>query len=185
MQTTPPQHDVFAYAFQEIADQETVALLEETPARWGRMPPLARLLVVETGRFLRENKLLAKGRNLAHTGKNVGLIGGTSRGSLTTDLGFAKTLQQGPELASPALFGYTLANIPLAEAANHYGLTGPVYAVIDEDDPFQSACREARHHLATSATTDYILACRFDDLGAGTDQPLRITFGLIQHTHAH
>ncbi len=102
MNITQLQHDHFDYAFQEVPDQETVDLLEITPARWGRMPPLSKLLVVETGRVLRQHGHLKRGRNLAKTGKIVGLIGGTSRGSLTTDRAFAETLAQGPELASPS-----------------------------------------------------------------------------------
>ena len=181
MKTTPLQHDHFGYAFQEVPDQETVGLLEEIPARWGRMTPLSRLLVVEAGRILKKHGFLKEGRNLARTGKTVGLIGGTARGSLTTDLAFARTLEQGPEFASPALFGYTLANIPLAEAANHYGLIGPVYAIIDESNPFQSAIAECKRFLQQSKEIDFMLACHFDDIRPDSDQrQLQLTFNITE-----
>lgn len=181
MKTPPLQHDHYDYAFQEAPDQDTINLLKEIPTRWGRMPPLSRLLVVETGRFLEKQGLLKRGRSLARSGKTVGLIGGTSKGSLTTDLAFAKTLEQGPELASPALFGYTLANTPLAEAANHYGLTGPVYAIIDANNPFQYAIEECKRFLTHSHEINFMLACHFDDLGSGSNQQqLQLTFSIIE-----
>lgn len=181
MNTTPSQHHFFDYAFQEVPDQKIVEILEDVPSRWGRMPPLSRSLVVETGRFLKQHGLLQQGRNLGRAGKTVGLIGGTCRGSLTTDAEFTKTLEQGPELASPALFGYTLANIPLAEAANHYGLIGPVYAIIDENDPLQSALAECRRFIAHSKQINFMLACRFDDFGPkANSQQLQITFSIAE-----
>ncbi len=182
MNTRTVQHDLFKYAFQDVPDQQTVNLLGETPTRWGRMPVLSRILVVETGRFLRKNQLIDNIRSLSETGNNVGLIGGTARGSLTVDLAFANTLKQGAELASPALFGYTLANTPLAEAANHYGLIGPVFAIIDNDNPLQNAVAECRRFLNDSEKIDYMLACCFDDSCPDSDKQLQLTFSLIERT---
>jgi len=80
----------------------------------------------------------------------------------------------------PALFGYTLANIPLAEAANHFGLIGPVYAIIDENNPFQSAIEECRRTFNQLKNIDLMLACHFDHLRPNTNtQQLRITFAII------
>jgi len=44
------------------------------------------------------------------------------------------------------LFSYTLPNIPLAEAAIQYGLTGPVFCIIS-DDPYNDALLEAEQWL--------------------------------------
>jgi len=181
MNRTFSPHDRYGYAFQEEPDPETANLLGNTPARWGRMPPLSRLLIVEVGRFLQQHGLLEQGGNLGRSGKTVGLIGGTSRGSLSTDLEFAKTLEQGVDLASPALFGYTLANIPLAEAASHYGLIGPVYAIIDDDNPLQHALAECKRHCKHSEEIDFMLACYFDDLASESEpQQLKITFSIAE-----
>lgn len=182
MELTSSHQSRFDYAFQETPDDHIRDIIEDIPSRWGRMPPLSRLLVVETGHSLKKNGFLNQGRNLAENGKTAGLIGGTTRGSLTTDLAFAETLKQGPELASPALFGYTLANIPLAEAANHYGLIGPVYAIADEHNPFQKAVDECEKFLQHTKNIDFMLACVFDDLGPESDRQLQITFSIIERT---
>ena len=118
----------YNYAFTATPDPETLDVLGTRPTRWGRMPPLSRAMIVETGRFLKECAIQPQSFP-TDTERTIGLIGGTARGSLAPDLDFAATLLEGVNLASPAIFGYTLANIPLAEAANHYHLTGPVYAV--------------------------------------------------------
>jgi len=76
-----------------------------------------------------------------------GLIVGSRRGSLVSDLAYAETLKLGPGLASPHLFSYTLPNIPLAEAAIQYQLTGPLFVLIDEK-PFENTVHEARQWLS-------------------------------------
>jgi hypothetical protein len=152
----------FSYAFADSPDSETLDILGTVPGRWGRMPPLSRAMVVETGRFLKECNLRPQSLPI-DTGRRIGLIGGTTRGSLAPDLDFAATLLEGVHLASPAIFGYTLANIPLAEAANHYHLTGPVYAVIDSTTPLETAIREARWLVRMQPAFHCILACAFDD----------------------
>jgi len=69
-------------------------------------------------------------------------------------------------LASPALFGYTLPNIPLAEAAGQFGLTGPVYAFFDIIHPLEKAKLEARQLLTYHPELSFMLACEFDHLEA-------------------
>ena len=171
----------YSYAFMDTPDDETLAVLGTVPGRWGRMPPLSRAMVVETGRILRERSLLSS-QTSANTAGLIGLIGGTARGSLTPDLDFAATLLAGVNLASPALFGYTLANIPLAEAANHYHLTGPVYAIIDAKTPLDTAVREAGRLIRMQPAFAYILACAFDDyLDAHRQERLSLTFTLLQN----
>jgi hypothetical protein len=152
----------YSWAFKDQADASIINVLGNIPNRWGRMTPLSRLLIVETGRFFQEKGLLARGQRCDEQGKIVGLIGGTRKGSLHTDSAFLATMEGGPGLASPALFGYTLPNIPLAEVASHYGLIGPVYAIFDSHNPFKSAEREARRLMAMQKDLSMMLACEFD-----------------------
>lgn len=168
-----------SYAFLDTPDADTIALLGDIPRQWGRMPPLSRAVVVETGRVLKDAGLLENGRNLAAKGENVGLIGGSRKGSLSTDLNFAATFSLNPKLASPVLFSYTLPNIPLAEAAGHYGLVGPVYAVFDSDNPLDAARQEAKRLLRMQKNISVMLACEFDHLDHGGQVKLLATFTVI------
>jgi hypothetical protein len=171
---------VFDYAFQQIPDAETAAILGDIPDRWGRMPPLSRAVVVEAGRVLKNRALLKSGRRLTEAGITAGLIGGTRKGSLATDMEFAATLTRGPDLASPALFGYTLPNIPLAEAANHYGLRGPVYAIFDSENPLSMAVQEAKRLLYIQKDLSLMLACEFDNFDhGGQGEQLSVIFTLV------
>jgi hypothetical protein len=172
----------YAYAFMDTPDRETLGILGTLPNRWGRMPPLSRAMVVETGRILQGCSMPAMLTRYepGDTDRMVGLIGGTSRGSLSPDMDFAATLLEGVSLASPAIFGYTLANIPLAEAANHYHLTGPVYAVIDTVAPLAAAVREAERLVRIQPAFPFILACAFDDdPGNDREERLSLTFTIV------
>ena len=171
---------LFDYAFQQIPDAETMAVLGDIPGRWGRMPPLSRAVVVEAGRVLKNSALLKSGRSLSEAGITAGLIGGTSKGSFAADMNFAATLTRGPKLASPTIFGYTLPNIPLAEAANHYGLRGPVYAVFDSDNPLDIAVQEAKRLLCMQKDLSLMLACEFDHFDhGGQGEQLSVIFTLV------
>ncbi|MFH7319899.1 hypothetical protein ACHHRT_04705 [Desulfurivibrio sp. D14AmB] len=180
MPNSPAPPDYYRYAFSETASPEVTQLLGAIPSRWGRMPPLSRALVVEAGRVLVENGLLAPGEKFSDQDKRVGLIGGTATGSLATDLDFAATLLTGPNLASPALFGYTLPNIPLSEAANHFGLIGPVYAIFAAQSPLAAAMEEAGRWLGSQSELTLMLACAFDSQPK-PDQAghLAITFNIV------
>ena len=152
------------------------------------MSPLSRLLVIETGYALQQNGLLALGERFCDIGKTVGLIGGTKRGSLHTDQAFIGTMADGPGAASPALFGYTLPNIPLAEAAGVFGLVGPVYAVFDKDNPLKSAEDEARRLLVMQKqeqeqkNLNLMLACEFDHYRDEQEQEkLSVTLTVVEH----
>ncbi|MEA3547563.1 MAG: hypothetical protein U9R66_07855 [Thermodesulfobacteriota bacterium] len=169
-------HKKNSYAFLSTPDAETLALLGDIPRQWGRMPPLSRAVVVEAGRVLNDAGLLENGRNLAAKGENVGLIGGSRKGSLSTDLNFAATFSLNPKFASPVLFSYTLANIPLAEAAGHYGLVGPVYAVFDSDNPLDAARQEAKRLLQMQKNISLMLACEFDHFDHDGQMKLLVTF---------
>ncbi|MEN8143046.1 MAG: beta-ketoacyl synthase N-terminal-like domain-containing protein [Thermodesulfobacteriota bacterium] len=122
----------YDYIKQDLPGGDTLSILGVLPKRWGRMDRLSRLAVVEVGRALRQAGLLAAVDNGFSARGRGGLVGVTRRGSLATDLAYAETLREGPEMASPLLFSYTLPNTALAEAASHYGLTGPVYSIFSE-----------------------------------------------------
>ena len=142
------------HSFPDEPDPDILAILGQVPKRWGRMDILSRAAVVEIGRALVSP---GSGEPAARVdaAARVGVIAGTRRGSLATDLAFARSLASGLEMASPTLFGYTLPNIALAEAASHFGLTGPVYSVFagPDDDPLQLARREAGRWLQSSTYT--------------------------------
>ncbi|WP_136809450.1 beta-ketoacyl synthase N-terminal-like domain-containing protein [Desulfosediminicola flagellatus] len=161
--------------------ENIVALLGSLPTRWGRMTPLSRLLIIETARVLQKRNILTPGQRLSDQNKNVGMIGGTRRGSLHTDQAFVETMKEGPGLASPALFGYTLANIPLAEAAVAHGLTGPVYAIFDTRTPLESAEKEAQRLLDLQNNLDLMLACEFDHYEQDGRHELSVILTVIEH----
>jgi hypothetical protein len=132
------------------------------PGRWGRMTPLCRLMIYEVGTLLRAEGILSDSGSCSQSGQIVGLIGATRRGSLNTDRAFLESMARGPGLASPALFGYTLPNSPLAEAASHYGLVGPVYAIFKNQEPLTRSIEEARMLLAGCIDLDLVICCAFD-----------------------
>jgi len=121
-------------------------LLGTLPERWGRMGLMGRAALVEVGRVLQEEKMLIGDSPSLLPGWNAGLIIGSKKGSLAVDIEYAQSLKAGPGMASPHLFSYTLPNIPLAEAAIQYGLTGPVFCIIS-DDPYNDALLEAEQWL--------------------------------------
>lgn len=170
-----------SWAHSAHLDENTRALLGNVPGRWGRMTPLSRLVVVEVGKLLKTRQVISATNSCVEQGLAIGLIGGTGRGSLYTDCAFSETMQEGPGLASPALFGYTLPNIPLAEAASHYGLVGPVYAVFAEESPLQVAVDEAEMLLTVQKELTLMIACEFDhySLGDGPDK-LDVNLTLIE-----
>lgn len=148
----PPHND----HFQEGLDNAARALLGTLPERWGRMGLMGRAAMVEVGRVLQEEGLLAENSPSLLPGWNGGLIIASTRASLAVDLEYAQTLKAGPGMASPHLFSYTLPNIPLAEAAIQYGLTGPVFCMIS-DDPFDDALLEAGQWLGEMPGTKTLM----------------------------
>ena len=171
-----------AVLLQEPPADFVLHLLGEIPSRWGRMPLLCRAVLVETGRLLGQLYPQKGQRSLKKRGLSVGLVGATRHGSLVTDLDFAATMAPGPEFASPALFGYTLANMPLAEAAVHFGLTGPVYALFTENDLLTTALAEARTWLAQDNSLSLMLACGFDHEPGPGEGRLRVSVLAVNPT---
>jgi 3-oxoacyl-[acyl-carrier-protein] synthase II len=67
-------------------------------------------------------------------GTNVGIAGTSERGCLDSDLAYFRDyLAGGRTLGRGNLFIYTLPSSPLAEAAIHFGLTGPLVHVRPPD----------------------------------------------------
>jgi hypothetical protein len=126
------------------------------------MDLLSRMAVVAVGRALRASDLLDRQTNKIPGANIVGLISVTRWGSLITDLAFCETLGQGPELASPTIFSYTLPNIALAEAASHFGLRGPVYSIFAEHDLMEKVEQEAMLWLSNQPEISAMVAGRLD-----------------------
>jgi hypothetical protein len=147
---------------QDQPGREIRAILGTIPRRWGRMDLLSRMAVVAVGSALRASALLDRQINKIHSANIVGLIAGTRWGSLITDLAFCETLGQGPELASPTVFSYTLPNIALAEAASHFGLTGPVYSIFAEHDLVEKVKQEAMLWLSNQPEISAMVAGQLD-----------------------
>ncbi len=127
------------------------------PERWLRMDLISQLAVLEVGRVLHQAGHLTGDTGTIRPDRDNALIIASRYGSLATDLEYAVTLADGIEFASPALFGYTLPNIAAAEAAGHYRISGPVYALLDQD-PLARARQEARRwqlHLGKAALIVY------------------------------
>lgn len=147
-----PQHDNLQTGLDDAARE----LLGTLPERWGRMGLMGRAALVEVGRVLQEEGMLAGDSPSLLPGWSGGLIVGSKRGSLAVDIEYAQTLKAGPGMASPHLFSYTLPNIPLAEAAIQYGLTGPVFCMIS-DDPYNDALLEAGQWLGDMSGTKTLM----------------------------
>ena len=164
----------YKYAYNDQVDENVISLIGEVPKRWGRMNPLSRILIVEVGRLLIERGVIKRGQKCSDIELTVGLVGATRRGCLQTDYDFLATMEDGAGLASPALFGYTLPNIPLAEAAGQFGLTGPVYAIFETIHPLVKAELEASQLLSYHPELSFMLACEFDHVEAqdGVQSPL-------------
>lgn len=136
---------------------EDKTVIGELPERWLRMDLMSQLAVLEVGRLLRPLGHLASDTGKIRYAQQCALIVGSCYGSLATDQEYAASLGHGVEFASPALFGYTLANIALAEAASHYGITGPVFALLDPE-PLAASRNEARrwhHYLGADSLVIY------------------------------
>jgi len=158
-----------AYLDQDQPGPEILAVIGGLPRRWGRMDRLSRLAVVEVGRALRSAGFSRDGRAGIDGDLVGGLIGASPHGSLATDLAYARTLAGGIDLASPTLFSYTLPNIALAEAASHFQLTGPVYALFAREEA--AAEIEARRWLAEKPGPDFMVAGMIDIRPAAADCP--------------
>ena len=169
------------YINDDLPPEEILVVLGELPKRWGRMDRISRLAVVETGRALKAAGILSFEKGLPVITGRGGLIGVTSRGSLATDLDYAATFNQGPEIASPILFSYTLPNTALAEAASHYGLTGPVYSLFSEEEETDGRL-EAERWLGEDPGLNFMVAGKLDvypDLSDTDVEIISVNFKIV------
>lgn len=147
-------------------DEEIIGTL---PDRWLRMDTMSQHAVLEIGRALRDGKITS------FKPECCGIIGGSKYGSLATDLAFTESLQDGVAFASPALFGYTLANISLAEAASQYDITGPVFCVLDAE-PLVAAQKEAQRWLQFMPKNSFIIYGELDVIPDGDNEDITAKF---------
>jgi 3-oxoacyl-(acyl-carrier-protein) synthase len=141
-------------------EAHVLPIIGVTPKRWGRMDYASRIAIVEVGFLLGEANLLNNDNLLAPEIK-AGLIVGTRKGSLLTDLHFCQGLKENSETASPLLFSYTLPNVPLAEAANQYQIKGPIFSMYSET-PYNTAIEEGRRWVENDASISFIIAGELD-----------------------
>jgi hypothetical protein len=152
----------------ELSPEET-AIIGDLPDRWLRMDTMSQHAVLEVGRALRDAGIET------FKPECCGIIGGSKYGSLATDMAFTKSLQDGVAFASPALFGYTLANISLAEAASKYNITGPVFCVLN-NDPLAAAQKEAKRWLAFMPENSFIIYGELDVVPEGDGETITAQF---------
>lgn len=163
-----------------IQEDQTRSLLGALPDRWGRMDLMSKAALNGVGRVLSDAGLLAADAPILKKGWAGGLIVVSRRGSLASDMNYADTVKLGPGMASPHLFGYTLPNIPLAEAAIQYKLTGPVFVLVSEQ-PFEDAVAEASLWLNELPGEKRIMIAGALDVIPGQPEPeITANFKLIQ-----
>lgn len=144
-------------------------IIGSLPERWLRMDSMSQHAVLEVGRVLRDAGIDT------FQPECCGIICGSRFGSLATDLAFAASLQDGVAFASPALFGYTLANISLAEAASQYTITGPVFCVLDKE-PLRAAHTQAQRWLQFMPENSFIVYGELDVVPDGDDEEITAAF---------
>ena len=148
---------------------EDTEILGDLPERWLRMDTMSQQAVLGVGRALRD-----AGINQFKP-ECCGIIGGSRYGSLATDLAYAESLKEGVAFASPALFGYTLANISLAEAASKFNITGPVFSVLD-DQPLVAAQKEAKRWLTFMPKGSFIIYGELDVIPGDKGETITAAF---------
>ncbi len=148
---------------------EEAAIIGKLPDRWLRMDTMSQRAILGVGRALHDAGIST------FPPECCGLIGGSKRGSLATDLAFAQSLEDGVLFASPALFGYTLANISLAEAASKYNITGPVFCVLD-NEPLAAAKKEATRWLQFMPANSFIIYGELDVIPKDGEEKVTASF---------
>ncbi len=148
---------------------EESQIIGNLPDRWLRMDPMSQYAVLEVGRALRDAGIKE------FPPECCGIIGGSQFGSLATDLAYAASLEDGVAFASPALFGYTLANISVAEAASHYNITGPVFCILD-DEPLIASQKEAQRWLQFMPEGSFIIYGELDVIPSPEGEEVTASF---------
>jgi 3-oxoacyl-[acyl-carrier-protein] synthase II len=119
-------------------------IFAEPYPRFGRLDGFSRLGLAGIALALAD-----AGLDLWEQKRNIGVMAGTARGCLGTDIAYFDTvLPEKGALASPNLFAYTLSNTFLGEAAIRFGLTGSSLVLNDTDPAGFSPLRMALESLA-------------------------------------
>ncbi|EGJ51954.1 beta-ketoacyl synthase N-terminal-like domain-containing protein [Desulfocurvibacter africanus] len=112
------RRDAFSLACGALPEVRRQDLFAEHP-RFGRMDAYCKAGLAGVVMALRDAGLEGP------LGESAGLAATTCVGCLRTDLDYFATAMQGPILASPNLFAFTLPTSIVAEAAICFGLRGP------------------------------------------------------------
>jgi len=150
-------------------------LLPIKPKRWGRMDILSKFLIIGCAKVLEVA--------MSELKQEVGLLCATTYGSLSTDIEYAKTISIDVKEASPILFGYTLPNISLSEAAAFFKFKGAVYANIydpniTEEDMLTSVIKKAAIWLNSQELTKSFIVCTINFLTKEAQDRLKINRNL-------
>jgi 3-oxoacyl-[acyl-carrier-protein] synthase II len=98
---------------------------------FGRLDRVSRLTCLASGLALADAGMAYP----LSPGATVGIAGTSEQGCLDSDLAYFRDyLAGGRTLGRGNLFIYTLPSSPLAEAAIHFGLTGPLVHIRPKDD---------------------------------------------------
>ena len=96
--------------------------------------------------------------------KNMGVIGTNTDGSLGSDIDYFKDyLGSGRKLSRGNLFIYTLPTSPLAEAAIHFGLQGPLLYMTAEKAKLSLVVRTAEDMLLLEETQSVLAGINNND----------------------
>jgi len=98
--------------------------------------------------------------------KNIGIFGANESGCLESNINYFKDyLESGRILARGNLFIYTLPSIPLAEAAIHFGLSGPLLHISFNEKSLPSLLSFAGKNILEGETPS-ILAVKAEETDA-------------------
>jgi len=98
--------------------------------------------------------------------KNIGIFGANDSGCLESNIDYFKDyIESGRILARGNLFIYTLPSIPLAEAAIHFGLSGPLVHISFNDGKISSLLSFAGKNILEGDTPS-ILAVKAEEIDA-------------------
>ncbi|MDH3981912.1 MAG: hypothetical protein OES84_03315 [Kiritimatiellaceae bacterium] len=125
---------------------------------FGRFPELAQRVCYVTALALQD-----AGLNYSKEEKqDIGLLGTDEFGCESANLAyFQDYVDGGRSMARANLFIYTLPSSPLAEAAVHFGLQGPLFYYRNQDASVDSLIATARRMIA-DGQADYVMVYELD-----------------------
>jgi 3-oxoacyl-[acyl-carrier-protein] synthase II len=136
------------------------ALFCRSVKNYGRLDDVSRMNLVAVSLALRDAGIVASPENK----QNIGIVGASTAGSLTTDREyFDDYLANGRKLSRANLFIYTLPSSSLGESAIHFGLTGPLFYLASLQDSLTQAALMSVDILAESGANLMLAGELFDD----------------------